>query len=338
MQSKLNAADAITLAAKTFSDPGKEGKEQLDDALKRFQDLNKKYSGYIPGAIALMHLGESYELQGDKDAALDHFLRLSEEPEVDPLRDAKYRAATGLIRLKLAEKPTKYKDALARTESFAKQIRPNEAMSPAIQDFRIALAKAYLAKAADKSLKKGETGRARSNGRDLLREASRVPGIHVDEAEALLADLGIEKEADPLPTAEPPESFEDALEKVTQLSSVAEELRSALDVLEQQKDSDDLKERMADLQSQIDESYQIGVQILRGGLPMATAETNVESINQARQFLAYFLYQLERHRETVVTGTFLARNAPGSDTGLKGGLMALTSMQKLLAEVPDDAN
>lgn len=338
LQSQLNAADAIKLAAKTFADPATEGKDLIEDAIKRFEDLNKKYSGYIPGAVALSHLGDLNEMLGKQDVALDHYLRMLEEPDHDQLREAKYSSAAGLIRINLAASPPKYKESLERTEGWVRTIRPDEEMLPVVQDFRIELAKAFLAKAADDSLKKGEIGRAKSDARDLLRAASKVPGPHVEQAKSMLADLGIEQETEVLPTADPPESFDDALEKATNILNLTSDLEEALKLVQDQGDTPDTKKQVEDIQKQIDDSYSIGVQILRAGLAMVTRETSVESVNQARQILAYFLYQSKRHRETIVVGNFLARNAPGTELGLKGGLMALTSMQMLLAEVPDDEN
>lgn len=338
LQSQLNAADSMKLAAKTFDNPAEEDKANLQDAAKRFTELKKKYASYIPGAIALMHLGDVNEMLGQDDQALDNYLAMLEQPEVDPLRDAKYRAAAGLVRLKLKAKPPKVQEAIDRVKDFPKQIRPDEKNLQSVQEFRLELARAYLAKAADDSLKKGEIGRAKSEARELLAEAKKIPGPHVESADALLTQLGIAQPAETLPTAEPPKSFDDAIEKVNQILVVASDLEQALEVLDGQKATSDLDKQKADIQKQINESYSIGIQTLRSGLTMVTAETSTESINQARQILAYFLYQSKRYRETVVVGSFLARYAPGTELGLKGGLMALTSMQMLLTEVPDDEN
>ena len=338
MQSQLNAADAIKLAAKTYDKPVEQAKPQLEDAAKRFAQLNEKYFRFPPGAIALMHLGDVYEVLGDDKLALDNYLKMLEEPEVDQLREAKLLAATGLVRLKLKADPPKYQEAIDRAEAWVKEIRRNEESLPVVQDFRVAMAKAYLAKAADKDLKKGEIGRARSDGRDLLQAAKKVPGPHIDEVDTLLAELGIEQEAPELPTAEPPKSFDDAMEKATQILGTIGDLEKALGLIEAQENQDQVKQQIGDIKQQIGDSYSIGIQILRGGLAMINAQTDRETLNQARQILAYFLYQSQRHRETVVVGSFLARKAPGTETGLKGGLMALSSMQMLLAEVPDDAN
>ncbi|PNY38352.1 hypothetical protein C2E31_03315 [Rhodopirellula baltica] len=338
LQSQLNAADAIKLAAKTYESPAKDDKAGLEDAKNRLAELNKKYFRFPSGAIALEHLGEIEELLGNREAALDNYLKMLEEPEVDVLREAKFLAAAGIIRMKLQEDPPKYQEAIDRTEPFVRQIRPNEASTASVQTFRVDLAKAYLAKAADSSLKKGEIGRARSAGRELLQEAKKVSGDHLDEVTKLLEGLGIEAESVELPSIEPPKSFDEAFETATTVLQHVSDIESTLKLLESQPDSEELNQQKQDIQKQIQETYQIGIQALRIGLGMVNSESSIETVNQARQILAYFLYQSQRHRETVVVGSFLAHAAPGTEVGLKGGLMALTSMQLLLGEVPESEN
>ncbi|MCC9600004.1 hypothetical protein LOC67_05475 [Stieleria sp. JC731] len=338
LQSQLNAADAIKLAAKTFESPAEDDKAGLEDARKRLAELNKIYFKYPPGAIALVHLGEVNELLGDNGAALDNYLKMIEEPEVDVLRDAKFLAAAGIVRMKLKESPPKYQEAIDRTEGFLKQVRPDEEKTASVQEFRVSLAKAYLEKAADTSLKKGEIGRAKSSGRELLQAAKKVPGKHVEEVDAMLETLGIEPTATELPTAEPPKSFDESFETAKTILDRISEIESTLKLLDSQEETEDLKKQKTDLQAQIQQAYQIGVQVLRGGLGMINSESDIETVNQARQILAYFLYQSKRNREAVVVGSFLAHASPGTDVGLKGGLMALTSMQILLSEVPEEEN
>ena len=223
LQSQVNAADAIKLAAKTYENPKKDGKKILEDAAKRLTEIYKKYDDYAPGIIALVHLGEVYELLGDSDAALENYLNMLEASEDDRLRDAKFLAAAGLARIKMSASPPKPQEAIDRVSSWGKQIRNNERTLPSVQEFRIELAKAYLAKAQDQSLKRIETSRAKSEGRSLLQDSVKVPGPHLEEAKTMLAELGIEQEAPQLPTAEPPENFDDAMEKAQEILQLSQD-------------------------------------------------------------------------------------------------------------------
>ncbi len=339
LQSQLNAADVRKLAAKTYKDPGKDGKALLEQARDQFQNLTSKYSRYVQGAVALSHLGQVYHELGDTEKALDNYMRMLESPDADPLRDGKFQSASGLIQLRLAETPPNYQDAIDRCKQLAGDIRPNERLVPSVQQLRLDLAKAYLAKSRDTEKQKPtDIKRAESEGRQLLLAASKVPGPHLSEAKELLSGMGIEQATADLPKAEPPQSLEDALDKARELLTASENLQSAIKELEAQPETDELKEQIAQMQKDLAESQSIAVQILRWGLAMAGPGTNHETLNQARSYLAYMLVQGKRHRDASVVGQFLARNAPGTDIGLQGGLMALNALQNLLVEVPDDEN
>ncbi|MEO1529000.1 MAG: hypothetical protein AAFX06_26560 [Planctomycetota bacterium] len=339
LQSQLNAADALKLAGKTAKDRKKDGKANLDEASKRFTELNKKYHKYAEGAVSLMHLGQIAEWLGQDAKAEENFLLMLEQPEADNLRDAKFLAAAGYARLKLKQSPPKYKEAIDRVSPWVREIRPNEKTAPSVQEFRLALAKAYLANAADEAVKRGEAGRATSEGRELLQDASKVPGSHLEEVRTLLADMGIDKnDAPKLPTAEPPKSFEDAIERAREVYVSTGEIDKGLKLLAKQDETPQLKQQKQSLEKQLVESYSVGSQVLRAGLVMVNKETDNETINQARFLLTYFLYQQRLHRDAVVTGSFLARHAPGAEMGLRGGLIALNAMQMLLTEVPEDQN
>ncbi|MEL6108592.1 MAG: hypothetical protein AAFU85_21515 [Planctomycetota bacterium] len=339
LQSQLNAADALKLAGKSTENPKQDGKANLQEASKRFAELNEKYHKYAEGAMSLMHLGQISEWLEQKEKAVENYLLMLEQPEADGLRDAKFLAAAGYARLRTKESPPKYKEVIDRISPWVREIRPNEKNLPSVQEFRLELAKAYLANAADESVKRGESGRAKSEGRQLLQDAAKVPGPHVEETKTLLADLGIEQDAAPvMPTADPPKSFEDAIERAREVYVTTGEMDKGLQLLANQAETPELRQQKDTIERQIAESYSIGSQVLQAGLVMINQDTDNQTVNQARFLLTYFLYQQRLHRDAVVTGSFLARHAPGADMGLRGGLIALNSMQTLLTEVPDDQN
>lgn len=338
LQAKLNAADSKKLAAKTFDDPGKDGKALLEESFTLFQELSKKYSRYPIGAIALMHMGQINELLGKSNVALDNYLRMLEQPDVDDLREAKFYAAAGLIRVKLADEPPSFDDAISRTNEMQRTVRPNERTSQAVQEYRLELAKAHLAKSADEKQKPADAKRAKSEARQLLMAASKIPGLHVDESKTLLAELGIDKEAEALPTAEPPKSFDDAFSITTELFATAENQSESLKLLREQPETPEIKAEIESTEKLLSDTREIAIQTIRAGLGMITEETDPQQINSARQILAYLLYYQQSHRDAAVVGGFLARTARGTPVGLDGGLIALTSLQTLVNEIPDSEN
>ena len=283
-----------------------------------FTDLSEKYDTYVQGAIAMLHRGQVQDDLGMKKEAMDSYVRMLEHPDADPLRDAKYQATTGIIRMSMAEKPPKFQNAIDRGQPMIDGLRPDERGLPSVQSLRIELAKAYLEKAKDKDNQKpADLKRAESEGRQLLIKASKVPGDQADEANRLLAGLGIELEAAPeLPTAEDPVSLEDALEKSRELLSVSENLAQSLAVLENQENpGDEIVKQKADIEKQLRETRSIAIQILGRGLSMVTTGTDIELVNQTRQYLAYLLYQEKRFRDAAVVGSLPVQKLTGDRHG-----------------------
>ena len=335
LQAMVNAGESRKLAARTFDDPGTQGKALLEQALKTFTELSESYDTYVQGAAAMAYRGQVQEDLGLKDQAIDSYMRMLESPDADPLRDAKYLATSGLIRLWLAESPPKFQAAIDRAQGLVDGIRPNERALPSAQELRIDLAKALLLKSKDKDNQKpADLKRAESEGRQLLIKASRIPGEHAEEANKLLAELGVDLQATPqLATAEDPTSLVDALEKSRDLYSAIENLTQSLAVLEKQENqSEEIKTQQTEIKKQLLEARANAIQILRRGLALVVTDSDINLVNQTRQMLAYLLYQEKHYRDAAVVGSFLARNAPATEVGLKGGLLALNSFQLALME------
>ncbi|WP_419189320.1 tetratricopeptide repeat protein [Stieleria marina] len=339
LQAQVSAGETRVLAAKTFDDPPKQAKPILDEALKRFTEMADKYANYSQGAIATLYLGQIQELLGNKSKAIEHYKEMVETIDADPLRDAKFEAAAGLINIYMGESPSKFQAGIDVGKPLEKGIRPNEKTATSVQRLRVALAKAYLAKSVDKDNQKAtDMKRAKSSGRTLLNEAAKIPGAHTEEVKQLLSGLGITQEEAKLPTAEQPKSLQDALDSARTILAATQNIEESLKLLDQEKETDELKAQKEALQDDLRNTYSIGVQILRAGLGMAHSRTDTGLLTQARHFLAYTLYRQKQYRDTVVVGSYLARNAPGTEAGLQGGLWALTSLQFLLIDVPKDEN
>ncbi len=335
LQAMNSAAESRRLAAGTYNDPGKDGKELLEQALKSFVELSENYGRYAQGAIATLQRGQVEEQLGQKEKALDSYLRMLEQPDADALRDAKYQALNGIIRLGLEKSPPNYQMGIDRGEPLEKEIRPNERTASAVQDLRIALAKAYLLRSKDteKVKKPVERKRAEARARELLNTASRIPGTQSEQAIALLADLGIDREAPvEMPQAEQPESLRDAFESARELQAAMDQLESTIAVLDKVDATADEKSQLEEVNKQLVENRLLAIQYLQRGLSLVELASDLELVNQSRQYLAFLLFKSKHYRDATVVGLFLARNAPGSEAGLSGGLVALNALQLLLVE------
>ena len=336
LQAMNSSAEARRLAAGTLPDPAKDGKELLDQALESFIELSEKYDSFAQGAMATLQRGQVEEQLGMKAEALDSYIRMLEQPDADALRESKFQAVTGIIRLGLEKAPPEYQRGIERGMPVLDGTRPNERTASSVQDLRIALAKAYLTRSEDtEKIKPVEQKRAKSEGRKLLNLASKIPGPQADEAIKMLAKIGIDREAPvDVPKAEQPESLQDAWDKAAALQAAIEQNEVTLSLLQKSPETPQILKQIEQVIEQLAISRSLARQYLQRGLAVVDSETELELINQSRQFLAFLLYKSKHLRDASVVGFFLARNAPGTASGLAGGLVALNSLQLILQEDP----
>lgn len=332
LMAKHNAGEARLLASETFKDPAKEAKKQLEEALAIYTDLSEKYESYVQGATAFYSRGKVERTLGKRNEAMESFARMLEQGDADALREAKMGATVGTMQLHLTDKTPKYEESIKIGQPLEKKLRPNERRLQVSQDLRVELARAYLLKSEDKATKANDKKRAITDARKLLIDAKKIPGTHVDETESLLAKLGVDsasnEEVAELPTADDPKNFDESLASARQLIQTIQSMDEQLTTL---KDQGGKPEQLKGVEDSIGEARQTGIVILRRGLSMINSEHDSGQVNEARQFLAFLLLQEKRLRDSYVMGDFLSRFAPGTEVGLRGGLMALSSAQQIIA-------
>jgi len=338
LMAQHNAGESRLMAAETFKDPAKDATQTLNEALTIYTDLSEKYDTYVQGATALFSRGRVEKMLGKRDQAYDSFQRMLDQGDADPLREAKIGATSGLIGLLLTgdEKENgkvDYAEAIKIGEPIERGLRPNEQRTQIAQELRVELAKAYLAKIKDEKNTKGnEKKRATTDARRLLIKAKKIPGTHEEAVTAMLAELGIDASSDEevadMPTADDPKSFADSLVSARQIFETVQLLKEQLEGLKSSKAE---PEQIQAVEESIASTRQTGIVILRRGLSMIHADTQTPQINESRQFLAFLLLEEKNFRDSFVVGHFLAHFAPGTQTGLSGGLIALNSAQQIIA-------
>lgn len=344
LQAQLHSGEAKQLAAQTFRNPAQEGKDLFEAALATFTELSEKYSDYLPGALALLSRAQVQQALGKHAEAIDSYQRLLEHDAVDPLRPARMQATVGLVELRLAADPAQIDEAIAQAKPVIDTARPNEKTTAEYAALQVALAKAYFA-AADRAQADGKQADARrsmTTARPLLTAAIKVPGDHEAAARELLAKLGIEKPENSGTAADvQPKSLEEALTSSRELLQINEELNKVRQQLAQQaaQSGPEAKQAATELESldqQLRDGWATLVHVLRSGL--AIGDDDNERLNQARQFLAYALFQRGDYWESAAVGHFLSRSAANKPEGLRGGLLAISAMQSLLRDLPEESS
>ncbi len=344
LQAQLESARAKEMAASTFVDPAKEGEPLLRQALAQFTDLSEKYSNYLQGAQAMLYRAQVQATLELTSEAIDSFQRVLEQPDADPLRLPRMLGMVGLIDLQIGENAAKLATLITQAQGLVDTARPNERRSQELQDLRVALARAYLARSRQLKAEGGkpaEEKRSTTNGRQLLMDAAKVPGTHDAQVKELLASVGVEKadSATDRPAVSQPKSLEEAIAAAREMLQLLEELSNTAGLLDQQSgeggiDATEMAAQKASIDAQIDETRYMAIDVLRRGL--ALEDDDLESLNQARQYLAYVLYQRGDYFDAAAVGEFLAHSAPSSEMGLRGGLLALSSLQNVMLTTADE--
>ena len=334
LEAMINAGEAGWMAADTFEKPDAQQKKLLEDALSRFTDLSEKYSDYVQGAIAFYKRGRIEEKLGADAKALDSYLRMTDVVDAPELRDAKFMATAGLVRLAQKQAPDKPDDAIAKGEALLKTVRPNERKLAGVAEVQMEVAVVYLAKANRDGISGPDKKKARNAARQWLVKAAKIPGNHLPRVTQQLEDFGIDssQEDQTLPTAEEPEDFEQGFINAQQLFAANLAVTKSL---KEMPEGDKGKQRL-ELGKQIAENRAIAIILLRRSLTKINKSTDTNLVNEARNLLTYLLYQAERYHDTIAMGTMLCKQAPGSENGLRGGLFALNAMQMLLREAPSN--
>jgi len=329
LQAQLSIGEAKLLAAETYADPAADGKTLLDEAETQFADLVDKYGDYVQGALANVSLGKTRQAQGDFQSAKTSFMEMLEQPDADALREGKMMAMQGLLEITTVEKSGDYPAVIDRGRRWVDTFRPNEVGLPSAQDLRLALATAYLMKADDENINANIRKRATADARRQLLAAEKVGGPHQQRTKELLAEIGIERNEVADVDVDDPQSLDDALDVAREYLKQAEDLDASVKKMIAEKAPDD------DIRKTQDELSTVrtrGIEVLRRGLSLVKKDSNLESVNNARQYLTYFLLLEGRYRETAAVGSFVARTAPGTPIGKSCGLWALTALQQLLVE------
>lgn len=341
MTAQLQAGQTRKLAAETFEKPVEQGKPLLEEALQRLTEFSEKYSGFPPGANAMLYRGQIQQMLGQNKAALDSYQRVQEQIEDERLRKIKIEAATGTIQLRLAEQPPQVKAAIERGQPWVDGARPNEKRIPEMQQLRLALAQAYLEQAKTAENAKAKKS-ATSSARQLLNDAKRVPGPHIEETQTLLASLGIDttapEEAAPV---DRPGSLDEAIAAAKTLIETSDQLVLTQQILENKlkepgSDQATLKAELDSLSENLVTQRESAATLLQQGLALVRPDDDLTQVNMGRNYLTYVLFRLERFREAAAVGEFLAASSPGDPIGLSGGLTALNSMQSLVRSASDE--
>lgn len=334
LQALLLAGDATKRAAETFEAPSGERKKLYGEALGRFDELSDKYDDQLAGVLATLYAGQVHQAIGESEKAVDRYLVVLDQRNHDLLRAPKVKAATGLIRVYLAKEPPELKEAIARGQPWADDVRPDERQRPEWQELRVALADAYLAQAGQAE-SSSDARRDTAAARQLLIAASKVPSAVQTEASERLASLGVDVEqSSALERAQSlPKTFDETMAVVHQILEEEKNLTLSIELIERRAaEGEAVETDPTQIRQSLETLRARGIDLLRHALSLTGSQTDSSAIHSARGSLAFLLYRNGQLRDAAVVGSFIARRYPNSDVALSSGLTALSSLHLALRD------
>lgn len=344
LQALSFGAEAKQLAAETHPEPASDGKPLLEAALATFIELSDKYGGYLQGAQALLNRGQIQRLLGQDTEAIDSFLRVLEQPDIPQLRPARLRAMTSLVEMRLAATPPQITEAIGQAKPLVDAARPDERRLAEFGELQVALAKAYFAE-SDKTRGDGKPAEAKrirtSQARPLLASAVKIPGAHEPVAREMLAELGFEpEESTTAKDFTQPKSLAEAVTQAKELLQVDKQLTDTRPLVAQRveaggEEATSATGELERIDQQIADGLALSVQVLRAALGLG--DRDPETVQEAQFLLAYSLFRRGQAWEAAAVGGHLSRTAAGRPEGLRGGRIALSSLQSLARELPSES-
>lgn len=346
VQTYLAIARVLFEQAKTVEQDPKRYRAKLTEAAKEFGDIVDKYRKYSASILALRYQGECYQLMDEHKQALSYFKELLQNEDTSgAVRRIKTQAISMSIESWLATEGAKGAErSISVATSWMNKLRESEQRDSAVQELRLATARAYLEKAKNAKNDK-EAERARKEARELANTVARQRGPIQTEAQRFLVAMGAgtqTKEAALIDNSDTVSAnFEEARTAATKSLDELKRVKITIKILTGQLSDVRDPGRRAEIESRVsveqeksDELTKQTLELYERADRLATPE-DVDAINGVRYYMAFLNYSLQNYRRAAVLGSFVAFHYPDSIAAKDCASVALASRQRLFQTAKD---
>ncbi|MGB8854401.1 MAG: hypothetical protein WCC69_12635 [Pirellulales bacterium] len=342
IQTRLMVASAYFEKAKAYSDGSKEWRDTVDASAKQFKEIADKYPTKGGGLFARYYEARNYTLLGKDDLAKSKAPGYKPDPKnpptqrldtavgtLAPLTVLESKAPLAIsLRAKAVGTVLDCYTALGKFDLFDKDQRafaltnvPPERLDTDWLTLKYRAAE--FLEAASGKLPPGEKTKAFADIKKLATDVAKANKDLASEARALLAKIG--KDAPEIATEENFESFME--EARLSLASMQEAQAAA----KQQPGTPTAEEAAGKATAARDKAFDQ----LRAALKTATADTDINAVNQARYLLTYLLYERQQYHDAAAMGAFLLDRYPNAKGSRQAAKIAMVSWQQLQQKQAD---
>ena len=311
IDAKRYAAVALFEMSRCYPAGSAEAKDHLQKAADRYEAVNRDYRTLLVGVYARIKQGQCYQAMGEMKRAIGYYTEVfkqpDESPELDPLKTS---ALLLLLECHVSPSEKEYELAATRGETWLRESRARQTDSPdgvAIRYYTALALKRFAESMLDKDSAKKK--QAMDSARDNATLVARLNGPYRDRARQLLTEItGID------PSAKPPTTFADALERGKQAVETAQVEMGAVET-----DAANRAQHERQAAAALDE----GIEYLKLAMRLRTKDTPIDEVNQSRYMLAFAHYLAGNYYDAAVLGEFLISNYPASAAARPGAKLAL---------------
>lgn len=344
IQTQMLASSCLLESARTLDDKSDQRKKLLEQAAKEFGETYRKYKSRLAGLYARLYEGQSQQALGKDKEALsvyqDDLMLLPDQPQ--QFRVVKLKAAIGLATIWLSQ------DGQAKVVNelspwlTEQQLRPHELRDPEWLEFRLLIAKAYLAESNSLEPKDKLKAEYKTNALKLAVDIAKYPGDTQKAAIELRSQLqGNDAVAQDKPE---PKTFQEAVTAGRDLVTEANAQNFAVTKMKENLASTKDEAAKAELTAQIkaeqqsiDASFDKAKAYFQQALLLADRDTPRDEVNNVHYFLSFLSFQAGQYWQTYTRASFISEHFPNSSSALPCSKMALACALRLFETAPPES-
>lgn len=333
LQSRLMAATVAYEAAVTAKSNRSKYEKRLKGADRQFEELAKKYRKWLAGILSVYYRGQIQQDLGKPEEAIvffDEHTGAMNEP--DAFRNIGAKSTTHAIECWLDPKLKQYDKAIEVGEKWIAAARPSDNQNRDWLGLRMAVARAYLAK-ADSGTDR-DADKLRTAAKATAQFVARFPGPTQDNARRFLADLGGDNADDALTGGInlDVDNFQDAKSAALHARQMLANIESTLKLQESKSGSDRDEGEIEQTRKKRQDLIAIALRLHERALQLSARDTNVDEILDLQFHECYLFYVSGYHDSAAVLGDYIATYHPTSSGARTAANIALVSYATLQNE------
>lgn len=326
LKAQLDLALCTYELGQTYDRGTEERSRILTQASNEFEEIHTKYRNWTVGLYARMFQGKCFEEQGDLGKALGIYNELlSHGDDKASIRALQDRVRQFRLICLNDDQKKDYQLVKLEAEQWLDEASLQRQRTLAGLGIRWELARALEQLASDSTRSESDRERDLRQALEHAKFINRFPGQFKDVSTFMIRRLNVALGRDGTAPQDFTTAYELGRNLVKQINPLKDKIEAAMDESERDK-------AQIDYDLHLQETFDM----LKLALSLATPETPITELNQARYLLAYIYFLKDQNYEAAILAEFVARhfNKEAPESALDAAHLAMASYVKAYNAVP----